>query len=478
MNNNRLGCLSPIAFIATLVTLIVIIGLELTSGNSLFSPGSLNAQAGNTIGGVASHAEIGSNCGTCHPAPWSPDTLATRCLVCHADVSAQLQDATSLHGTMTKNGNSACRNCHPEHRGANVSLTNLDVRDFPHDAAGYSLRGHPRLSNGLTFTCADCHGNDISKFDLATCAACHQQTDSAFMQTHIAEYGDACLACHDGRDSLGKQFTHANFPFKLDGKHAGLTCVQCHANARATADFKSAPVTCVDCHQKDDKHDGQFGANCGVCHSPASWEDAKFDHNLSAFKLEGKHVEVDCAKCHINNVFKGTPDTCFGCHQKDDKHNGQFGQDCAACHTPKTWDDATFDHNLSAFKLDGGHINVACEKCHINNVFKGTSTACASCHQDPAFHLGMFPGQACSDCHTTAAWQPAQYNGQHTFPMNHGEKNNTCADCHQPTLTRWTCYTCHDQREMAQKHQEEKFTNFEDCLRCHATGQKEEEGRD
>lgn len=36
----------------------------------MFSPGSLNAQAGTTLGGVSSHAEIGGECGLCHTAPW------------------------------------------------------------------------------------------------------------------------------------------------------------------------------------------------------------------------------------------------------------------------------------------------------------------------------------------------------------------------------------------------------------------------
>ncbi|MCX6843581.1 MAG: hypothetical protein NTX53_15005, partial [candidate division WOR-3 bacterium] len=41
-----------------------------------------------------------------------------------------------------------------------------------------------------------------------------------------------------------------------------------------------------------------------------------------------------------NNVYKGTPHTCVACHQKDDKHNGQFGTDCGACHKTETWQGA------------------------------------------------------------------------------------------------------------------------------------------
>jgi hypothetical protein len=262
----------------------------------------------------------------------------------------------------------------------------------------------------------------------------------------------------------------------LEGKHVGLSCSKCHLDAHRVADFKSTPAKCGDCHQKDDAHQGEFGSECGTCHKATAWEPATFDHNLSAFKLEGKHAEAKCADCHLNNVFKGTPSTCFACHQQDDEHNGKFGQDCAACHNTSDWEEATFDHNLSAFKLDGAHINVACEKCHLNNVFKGTPIECSGCHQDPTYHLGMFPGQACSTCHTTSAWQSARYDGPHTFPMDHGEKNNLCVDCHQPTLTQWTCYTCHEQGEVTREHQEEGISDFADCLRCHPTGQEDEGG--
>jgi hypothetical protein len=58
--------------------------------------------------------------------------------------------------------------------------------------------------------------------------------------------------------------------------------------------------------------------------------------------------------------------------------------------------------------------------------------------------------------------------------MNHGEKNNTCADCHQPNLTQWTCYTCHDRAETEREHTKEGIANFSDCLRCHPTGLEDE----
>jgi hypothetical protein len=213
------------------------------------------------------------------------------------------------------------------------------------------------------------------------------------------------------------------------------------------ADLQSTPQNCAACHQKDDPHQGRFGPDCATCHTPDAWKPAKFDHNLAAFKLDGAHVNVKCEQCHINNVYKGTPSACIACHKKDDHHTGQFGTDCAACHQTSAWDKVTFDHSKSNFPLTGMHSLVACEKCHGSGQFKGLSTACASCHADPAFHAGMF-GTDCASCHTTLNWF-AQYNGPHPIVAEeHGQGVNhggaTCRDCHTQTLRAATCTKCHD----------------------------------
>ncbi len=563
-----------------------------------------------------------------------------------------------------------CRDCHPEHQGSTALLTLLKIGSFPHNATGYSLASHSLQSDGRAFACSDCHGRDITQFDPAVCNTCHQQIDSTFLNPHIEAYGTDCLGCHDGVETLSKNFDHGQVSFKLEGKHGGVQCESCHLNAHSTSDFKSIPTNCSSCHQKDDVHKGQLGAECEACHTPSAWKPSNYDHNLSAFKLigahatvpcanchvngvfkgtqstcygchqkddihkaslgqncdgchttqawkpstfdhklssfilsgahanvlcekchinnvfsgtpsncyachqkddnhagrfgqncnachttqawrpatfnhnlsffklvgahasvacakchvnnifkgtqsaciachqqddihqgslgqdcsschtpqtwsgasfdhnlaafplTGAHTNVACAKCHANNVFKGTPTTCYGCHQKDDNHAGRLGQDCSSCHTSQTWLGASFDHNLSAFKLTGAHVSVLCTNCHINNIFSGTPQACSSCHADPVYHAGIFPGQACSTCHTTSAWLPAAFTGLHTFPMDHGGGNNTCRNCHPSALGIWTCFTCHNQNDETSKHLNRGVTNFSDCMLCHPSGRK------
>ncbi len=448
MQNTKFGCLTSTGLIATLITFFAIVGVAFASGSQMFSAGDLNAKSGDTLGGVNAHAQIGA-CSACHTAPWDAATMADRCVDCHADIRGQMADANQLHGAIAKNNPKlACRACHPEHRGASAALTDLGGNNFPHEALGFSLNGHQKMASGAAFTCKDCHQDGAAKFALNTCDTCHRQLDAAFMDTHVLAYGASCLACHDGADRFSKKnFTHAAFTFKLDGKHAALECSKCHLGAHTVADFQSAPQDCYSCHQKDDKHQGKFGTDCAACHNPSNWSDAKFDHNLAAFKLDGKHADVKCEQCHINGVFKGTPQDCYSCHQKDDKHNGQFGKSCETCHNPSGWGDAKFDHNLAAFKLDGKHADVKCEQCHINGVFKGTPQDCYSCHQKDDKHNGS-NGTDCSACHNTKGWGDVVSfdHGSVNFPLNGGHASVTCDQCHKGgvfTGLSTNCSTCH-----------------------------------
>ncbi len=373
--------------------------------------------------------------------------MADRCTACHADIGAQMRQVATLHGQLQLGGsaNLACYDCHPDHRGAAAALVDMTGRQFPHAGLGFSLQGHEENVNGAAFTCQDCHAADIATFDQKTCTSCHSQMDLVFMQAHLVAYGTNCLACHDGVDRFGPGFSHARFVFTLTGKHAGVACDKCHNRALAVADFAAAPTDCFSCHKATDPHSGQFGQDCAACHSSSGWTPAKFDHDLSAFKLTGAHANVACAQCHVNNVFQGTPTDCYSCHKQHDAHNGQFGTDCSACHRATRWDDVTFDHNKTSFPLTGAHAGVACAQCHVSGEFKGLSAGCVSCHQDPAWHAGAF-GTDCASCHTAAAWSPAQFNRSHPSFGEEGGVNHggaTCLTCHPDAVTTFTCLACH-----------------------------------
>jgi hypothetical protein len=447
-DTSRLGCLSGMGIIAAVITALVIAGYVYARGGLLYNPGPLNAQSGEMLGGVTSHAEIGGDCKACHTAPWESARMEDRCVDCHGGIAVQMQDVATMHGSvLTDQPDLRCRFCHPEHRGATASLTELGDQSFPHAVVGFSLSGHQVKVTREAFVCSDCHVSNISRFDPQTCDACHRQTDMGFMTAHVISYGSGCLDCHDGVDSLVTNFDHNKLEFKITGKHDGLKCAKCHTDARKLGDFQATLQDCYSCHHNDDSHGGQFGSDCAACHSVEGWKPAKFDHNLAAFTLEGEHARVQCDECHVNNVYKGTPRDCYACHRQDDEHNGQFGTDCAVCHNPSNWEDADFDHSRSNFPLTGGHLDAACEQCHNTGQFTGLSTSCSACHGDPVFHSGMF-GLDCAACHTTNNWF-APYNGPHPGiadeggrGVNHG--GASCRECHTQTLSTATCTACHD----------------------------------
>ncbi|MEJ2208950.1 MAG: cytochrome c3 family protein [Anaerolineae bacterium] len=412
----RLGCLAPQGLVAAGLTVVAIALVLLLWGGSLFSPGPLNAQAGaKALGGVRSHAEVGGRCSACHPAPWSGETLSDRCLACHVEVQDQLADPASLHGTLDDVGSvRPCYGCHGEHGGAEAALTRVSAESFPHQATGFSLQGHAETDAGDEFACADCHGQDLTSFELDTCGECHRDLDAIFLQAHAGAFGDGCLACHDGVDRYGAAYNHAEVAFALEGAHDATHCAACHSGARTPADLQSTPQDCYACHQEDDAHGGELGQDCAECHTPQDWIEVTFDHAQTQFPLDGAHLDVACGDCHQDAVFAGTPAECGACHEEPAYHAGLFDPDCAGCHDTVVWSPARFDR-AHTFPFDHGEEGVS---------------PCTMCHPD----------------------RLADY---------------TCYECHE-----------HQPAEIAAEHREEGITDFQDCVRCHPTGREEEGGRE
>lgn len=521
-------------FSALIAVLLVIVGVVIAAaatGNAVFSPGALSAEAhSGPLGGVASHAELAGRCDACHSAAWFGASMADRCLACHAGVRDQINTASGFHGRFA--ATQSCRQCHIDHRGASASLTLANPDAFPHDLTGFSLGAHQLRSSGGEFRCLDCHPAAPQAYKPAACMACHEKRDAPYMAEHEQTFGTGCLNCHDGVETYGRTFGHATYP--LTGGHDGPVCSACHHGQATLAALKATPTVCLECHAardihagrlgpacedchtpsswktatidhsrtrfllvgkhvatpceschvsrqwtgigttcqachaKDDAHNGQFPAACGQCHVATDWKDVTFSHDTVGFALAGAHAAVTCSACHIGDRFAGTPTTCIGCHAAKDKHNGAYGTDCAACHKVTTWADWTFDHSKASFPLTGAHKTVTCQDCHKGEVFKGTPAVCASCHARPSSHGSVLSG-ACSACHSTSAWLPAGFNGPHPFPMNHGGASR-CAACHPTTLLKYSCASCHSTGEMASQHAGISGFTQTSCTKCHQSG--------
>lgn len=206
---------------------------------------------------------------------------------------------------------------------------------------------------GLARQCAACHAAPWSGQPMAArCLACHtdiqaEVTDSSTLHAGFPDAA-ACLGCHTDHAGptgpvtrmAGLGAAHAQFGFPLDGAHATVPCRQCHTTVGGSTGFGKAPTTCVGCHRQDDTHRGDFGEDCGSCHTTRSWEGATFTHDV--FPIDhGEDGPVPCATCHQDrNNYKRY--TCYGCHEHSParvqaKHRGEVRtsnlDNCLECHT-------------------------------------------------------------------------------------------------------------------------------------------------
>ncbi len=366
------GYLMPTIIIA-LMTTIIIGGIALLWGLSpLLSPGSLTAanNGSPSLGGYFSHTEFKNDCLLCHR-PWGGSS-DRRCLACHTDISLELRTQTELHGRLAPFW--PCDQCHSEHQGRQAQIGHVVLSAYPHDDTNFKLTGSHK-----DIACSDCHPDNHYRLTATTCDSCHPNPED-----HVNKYGQNCEQCHavaNNDDFVATSWTpltldHSFFPL-TDG-HALPTCEQCHL----TPEFQQTATECVACHPEPEIHLGWYGAACYDCHLTTTWTPSTFDHNTLDFTLTGKHAELRCQACHINNQFIKTDAECAACHNEPEFHrSGQFGSQCRLCHTDSGWRPAflrrhTFPVN-HAKSLDQTPDN--CLMCHPQGY---TTYRCNACHGD------------------------------------------------------------------------------------------------
>jgi hypothetical protein len=216
---------------------------------------------------------------------------------------------------------------------------------------------------------------------------------------------------------------------------------------------------CVVCHRdeyaattKPPHQEVQFPETCGDCHTETAWSPAKFVH---PFPLVGAHAAAGCKSCHGDPPkYDGLATDCVGCHKADydsSPYPGHqtFPTTCDDCHNTLAWKPAS--PVAHPFPLTGAHAVIACESCHINNVFQGTPKECVGCHLEeynssPQFGHQSFP-KTCQDCHSTFAWKPAT-EFKHPWPLLGAHSKLACEGCHVGNPPKFAgtspeCVSCH-----------------------------------
>jgi len=401
---------------------------------------------------IAGHAKFESECSACHEA-FSRERQNSLCTDCHTEIGADQFVKRGYHGLYSDALNNECASCHVEHKGRDANVINLDVDTFDHLATDFALLGEHE-----TTVCDDCH-EPLQKYRDApsTCIGCHRSDD-----VHEEGLGEDCASCHNSVDWAQVEFDHsAETSFLLDGAHTEAACVDCHIDQI----FTDTPVECVACHKDDDVHENRNGDVCSDCHSTTNWEDSFFDHNRQTdFVLSGQHQSVDCAACHVSAELPG--DTCINCHSDDDAHEGLLGAACADCHNSTEWQASLFDHQTTRFPLFGGHVEVACQSCHVNELKQNLpGVTCIDCHADDDPHDGQL-GDDCASCHNETDWlTDVRFDHDFTaFPLLGAHKDAACADCHADRRfadTPSDCVDCHRQDDIHQG------VLGADCATCH-----------
>jgi hypothetical protein len=458
---------------------------------------------------VPPHADFPTTCATCHTTQtFSGATfdhnvntqfaltgahLTRICADCHADrvFSGKSQSCISCH----QSAYDATSN--PRHAAAGFSTNCLECHNtvsyrgatYDHKATRFPLTG----AHGAV-PCAACHGDGVYRGKPITCVSCHQAEFTQTTNPHHAQAGFAttCESCHNTSAFTGARFDHATTSFPLTGAHIAQTCLACHSDRV----YDGKPQTCVACHISDynattsPKHTATgFPTTCESCHATTDWR-TSFDHSKTMFPLTGAHVAATCADCHADNVFKGKPTTCVSCHlanynaTTNPSHAAAgYSTNCSACHSTAQWLGATFNHSTTAFPLSGAHLAVSCSDCHANGVYKGTPTACISCHQTDfnntvnPHHVPAGFSTTCTSCHTTnPGWQPAPYNhSQTSFPLTGAHVAATCIDCHADRVydgKLTTCVSCHQTDYNNTTNPRHSTAGFPtNCAACHTTTQ-------
>ena len=484
---------------------------------SLISPGALTSP----------HAKYEgiSNCTQCHSLGGGiPDS---KCLDCHDKLAERIKNKQGVHATYTD----ACIKCHTDHKGKGFKIISLEKDKFDHAKTDYPLvdkhlkvdcnkchkKGDPYT--GISKECLSCH-KDPHKGKLGKdCESCHNikdwkdlvkfnhERDSKYPLTgkHIevkcdkchsnnnfkVEKFEECLTCHKDphkdkpkckechtTESWKKVNTdHSKTKYPLVDKHIDVKCDKCHKKSRLVGiPFKTCESSA--CH--GDPHKTQFEEQkCEECHNIKGWKPSLFEHNspkYTGYKLEEKHLETKCEKCHVKGRYK--PLDTKSCNTSDchkDVHKGQFkNQKCEACHTVKGWGPSLFEHNVAeykGYKLEGKHIEVECKKCHVQGKYRPLnykSCDTSDCHKDT--HKGQFKDKQCEACHIVKGWKPSSF--EHNAPDYSGYRldgkhvKTPCEKCHvdgkyKPLSDR--CFDCHEKDDT---HKKELGNN---CVKCHNT---------
>ena len=349
---------------------------------------------------TGAHTDL--ECALCHVDGYTG--TSPECWSCHEDDYNEATDPDHVANAFS----TICSECH--------GVGHWSPAEFDHALTEFPLTGaHTDLE------CALCHVDSYTGTS-PECWSCHEDDyNEAADPDHVANaFSTICSECHGVGHWSPAEFDHALTEFPLTGAHTDLECALCHVDG-----YTGTLPECWSCHEDDyneaadpDHVANAFSTICSECHGVGHWSPAEFDHALTEFPLTGAHTDLECALCHVDGQFAGTPSDCFFCHAEDyeeaedpDHAGAGFPTSCAQCHATTDWEDASFNHDSAYFRIYSGE--------HRNEW-----DSCSDCHTD-SNDYSVF---SCIDCHEHR--QSVMDNRHHNVP-GYVYESSACYDCHQ-----------------------------------------------
>lgn len=472
------------------------------------------------------HAGITSGCYDCHKARYDSTTnpnhaasnFPTTCEQCHrtnswrpatfshtkfplVGIHATLQCSSCHKGGQYTGLSGECYSCHKAKYDSTTN-PNHAAAGYPtdctqcHSASASTWKGakfshtkFPLTGKHIGVECSKCHLNNQYTGTSKECSSCHKaRYDATTSPRHSTiGLGSDCEQCHNTSNWKPSKWSHSNPPasWTLTGSHTTLTCTICHTNSQQLSSRE-----CYSCHKA--RYDSTINPNhassgfpttCEQCHNSTAWRPATFSH--TKYPLTGRHLGVECSRCHLNNQYIGTPNDCYSCHwtrNQKDPWKLRLGQTCQQCHNTSGWKPANWSHSSppASYALTGKHAVTVCTTCHTN--YKTiTSKECYSCHKakydasvNPK-HSTIGFGTTCEQCHNTTVWKPSTWSHSSppaSWPLTGFHTTLTCTNCHPNSqqLASRDCYSCHKAKYDAStnpKHSAAKIGTV--CENCHNT---------
>ena len=281
---------------------------------------------------------------------------------------------------------------------------------------GYATNHYMQHDNDF---CVGCHvmGDAWGAFQRSEhrkleCHSCHRQSIFVSMNQlvswvaekpqdipkHAKVPTNVCKECHaqNVSDSSWKRIVAtAGHRLHMNSDSSalkGVACVTCHG--QEVHRFKPVDKTCgqTDCHATKDtkivlgKMAGQTSQHCTGCHTFT--------------RVVPENISMDSTRKFL--VANGSPESCFGCHEMQNKLKGFQAKDdrghagvCGTCHNPhkQTEPKQAFESCATAGchadmsktnKMHAGlpaHAAATCGECHKAHEWKAIGRECIDCHK-------------------------------------------------------------------------------------------------